>query len=262
MTDNAPRLSALVVARNEEEHLDACLQSLAFADERVVVLDRSTDRSAEIARRHGATLIEGAWEIEGERRNTGIEACTGDWILELDADERVTDALAREVRDHIARAPAGHYLIPVRNFVGGREVRYGWGAYIGVNATVRLFTKGNKRWGLQRVHPRLEMTGHKGQLENGLIHYVDRDLADMFERVNRYTTLAARDAVATGTVPGLWTSFRRIFSRGWKSYVQRKGYREGHYGLALAFLAGFYTMMIHLKAREMMETGTGSGDSA
>ncbi len=252
MTQTDIKLSALVVAQNEEELLGDCLKSLSFADELIVVLDRSTDRSAEIAREHDAQVLEGAWEIEGERRNTGISACGGRWILELDADERVTDALREEIISHIETAPVGHYLIPVRNFVGGREVRYGWGAYIGVNATVRLFTKGSKQWGAQRVHPSLEMTGHKGQLKNGLVHLVDRDLADMFDRVNRYTTLAARDAVAQQTVPSFWTSFRRIFSRGWKSYVARKGYKEGFYGIALGFLAGFYTMMIYLKCQELL----------
>src|SRR5699024_4297518 len=85
MSRGAPRLSALVVARNEASRLPACLDSLAAADEVVVVLDRSTDASAGIARQHGARLLEGAWELEGARRNAGIAACTGDWILEVDA---------------------------------------------------------------------------------------------------------------------------------------------------------------------------------
>ncbi|MBT5433864.1 MAG: glycosyltransferase, partial [Rhodospirillaceae bacterium] len=77
---STPRLSAVVVARNEEEHLEACLSAIAFCDEIVVVLDRCSDRSAEIAGRHATQVIEGAWELEGPRRNTGLEAVTGDWI--------------------------------------------------------------------------------------------------------------------------------------------------------------------------------------
>src|SRR3546814_2930804 len=95
----APRLSALVVAHNEEAQLADCLGSLAFADERVVVLDRCTDNSKRVALEHGARILEGGWELEGPRRNAGIDACTGDWILEVDADERVTAALASEIRD-------------------------------------------------------------------------------------------------------------------------------------------------------------------
>ncbi|MFM7418506.1 MAG: glycosyltransferase, partial [Alphaproteobacteria bacterium] len=84
-----PKLSILIVARNEEARLPDCLASASFADEIVVVLDRTTDGSAALARAAGALVLEGAWELEGDRRNAGIAACSGDWILELDADERV-----------------------------------------------------------------------------------------------------------------------------------------------------------------------------
>ena len=101
-----PRLSALVVARNEEARLGPCLDSVSFADEIVVVLDRTTDGSAAIAAQHGARIVEGAWEIEGGRRNAGIAACRGDWILEVDCDERVPPALAaREAPAPRRRAP-------------------------------------------------------------------------------------------------------------------------------------------------------------
>ena len=99
-----PRLSALIVARNEEQRLPACLASVVFADEVVVVLDRSTDGSADLARAAGARVVEGAWELEGERRNAGIAACSGDWVLEVDADERVSPDLAQAVRRVIAEA--------------------------------------------------------------------------------------------------------------------------------------------------------------
>src|SRR5215469_14491133 len=85
----SPSLAAVVIARNEEAQLGACLDSVAFADEVVVVLDRSTDGSAAIARARGARVIEGAWELEGLRRNVGLDACHSDWIIEVDADERV-----------------------------------------------------------------------------------------------------------------------------------------------------------------------------
>ncbi len=153
---SAPRLSAVVVARNEQAQLGECLAALAFCDEIVAALDRCTDASAAIARGAGARAIEGAWEREGPRRNAGLDAATGDWILEVDADERVPPALAAEIRAEIARrhpgqkegAPAAaHYLIGFDNHIGGTLVRHGWGAYWGVSAAVRLFTPGAKRWG-------------------------------------------------------------------------------------------------------------------
>jgi glycosyltransferase involved in cell wall biosynthesis len=151
------RLSALVVARNEENQLADCLATLTFADEIIVVLDRCIDRSREIAEKFKARIIEGSWDIEGTRRNTGIDAATGDWILEVDADERVTPALAQEIKRAISQASFGYFLIPYDNYIGRTLVRYGWGAQWGVSATVRLFARGAKRWGEQRVHPRLSL---------------------------------------------------------------------------------------------------------
>lgn len=186
-------LSCLIVARNEQAMLPDCLASLGFADQIVVVLDRTTDTSRQIAEAAGALVIEGSWESEGARRNTGIDACTCDWILEVDADERATDAVAAEVTARIQTSPEGICLIPIRNIISGREVRYGWGAYNGAASAPRLFSKGAKVWGPERVHPSL-VTGPKlGSLEHGLLHLVDRDISDMISRMNRYTDLMARD---------------------------------------------------------------------
>jgi len=244
----APRLSALVVARNEEARLGPCLDSVAFADEIVVVLDRSTDRSAAIAAARGARIVAGAWEVEGERRNAGIDACRCPWILEVDCDERVPPDLAAEIRAAIAVAGDGYYLVPMANRIGDRLVRYGWGAYNGVTAKPSLFHAGAKRWGRGRVHPAIKLTGPRRRLRQAMDHYVYRDFSDMVARVNRYTDLAALDAIEAGKVPSLPASLRRVFSRAWKSYVARRGYREGAWGVALAFLAAIYPLLIHLKA--------------
>ncbi|MEL0019354.1 MAG: glycosyltransferase, partial [Rickettsiales bacterium] len=132
-----PKLSALVVVHNEEHQLAECLECLSFADELVVVLDKCTDGSDAIAALFTDRLIEGAWDIEGDRRNTGLEACAGDWILEVDADERVTPELAAEIREAIASDSVNYYLVPFDNYVGDTLVRYGWGAAWGVSAAPR-----------------------------------------------------------------------------------------------------------------------------
>ena len=111
----AHKLSLLVVARNEEGQIESCLSSGSFADERVVLLDRSTDGSASIAARLGAKVIEGAWSDEGERRSAGIDGCSGDWILELDADERVSAELALELATTLDNSDSDYYVIPFRN---------------------------------------------------------------------------------------------------------------------------------------------------
>ena len=152
-------LTALIVVHNEEARLAACLATIAFADEIVVVLDRCTDRSKDIALEHNAKLVEGAWPNEGSRRMAGIDACAGPWILELDADERVTPALAAEIKTVLPTAMPGLFGIPFNNYIGAKLIRHGWGAYNGVGAKFCLFHKGNKLWGQDLVHPKVTMTG-------------------------------------------------------------------------------------------------------
>lgn len=245
----SPRLSCLVVAHNEEAQLADCLVRLAFADEIVVVLDKCTDGSKAIAEAFGATLVEGSWEIEGPRRNAGIDACTGDWTLEVDADERVPPDLAAEIRTAIETAAPGHFLVPFDNYIGDRLVRYGWGASWGVNSAPRLFSRGAKRWGDQRIHPSLDLQGRPRRLAARMVHYVDRDIADMIRRLDRYTAARAADLRASGRIGTLPGNIRRAFSRFFKCYVSRKGYREGAWGFLIALFAGLYPLLSHLRAR-------------
>ncbi len=247
------KLSALVVVNNEEDVLADCLQRLAFADEIVVVLDKCTDGSKNIAESFNCRTIEGAWEMEGERRNAGIEAAAFEWILEADADEWVSEDLAREIRAVIANQDGGHegdiFNIPVHNHVGGKWIRYGWGGNFGKNAYPGLFRKGVKKWGNQRIHPELSVTGKQGRdLECAVIHHIDRNISDMIRRLDRYTTARARDLASQGTGGSLANMTRKIFSRFYKCYLARKGYREGGYGFVIALCASLYPVLSFLKA--------------
>ena len=247
---NKPTLSALVVAHNEEAQLADCLAALRFADEIVVVLDKCTDGSKAIAERLADRVIEGSWDIEGPRRNAGIAATSGDWILEVDADERVPVALADEIRALIVRTEFDWHEILVDNYIGDKLVRWGWGASFGKAAYPGLFRKGVKVWGNQRVHPALSWSGRKGpMLENRLDHYVDRNISDMIRRLDSYTTARARDLCDSGDIGSFANNLRRFFTRFIKCYVFRKGYREGGYGFLIALFAGLYPLISHLKAR-------------
>jgi glycosyltransferase involved in cell wall biosynthesis len=247
---SAPTLSALVVARNEEARLAACLATLRFADETVVVLDRTTDASARIAAEAGARVIEGAWPVEGERRNAGLDACTGDWVLEVDADEHVPPALAAEIRSVIATSAHAWHEIPLDNFIGERLVRHGWGGSFGTSAVPRLSRRGAKRWGLERVHPSLTWNGPQGpRLTHAFLHYVDSDISDMLRRLDRYSSARAADLLARGDIGTLGGNLRRFVSRFFKCLVSRKGYREGGWGLLIALCAGLFPLLAHLKAR-------------
>ncbi len=242
-------LSALVVAHNEEAQLADCLARLDFADELVVVLDKCTDGSKAIAEKFNAVLVEGAWEIEGHRRNEGLDACRGAWILEVDADERADAALGAEIRAAIDGLSDGYFLLPFDNYIGERLVRHGWGASWGVSAAPRLSARGAKRWGDQRIHPSLRLTGPRRWLTTPIRHNVDKDISDMLRRLDRYSSARAADLRASGDIGSLASNIRRMFSRFAKCYLSRKGYREGAHGFLIALMAGLYPVLSHLKAR-------------
>jgi glycosyltransferase involved in cell wall biosynthesis len=247
------RLSALVVAHNEEKHLPDCLQHLLFADEIVIILDKSTDHSLHIAKKYTDKVIEGSWNIEGDRRNLGIENCQGEWILEVDADERVSPALAEEIRQVISGATnCDYYNIPFDNYIGKRLVRYGWGCYWGVRSAPRLFKRGKKIWARAAVHPSYSFSGESGSLKNSMIHYVDDNISDMIRRFDRYTDANADDLISKGNIGSFWNNFRQIFSRFFKCYISRKGYKEGSYGFINGIFAGLYPIFSYLKAKERL----------
>ena len=248
------RLSSFIVAHNEAEQLADCLATLAFCDERVVVLDRCTDTSRTIAMGMGAQIVEGAWPIEGDRRRAGQEACKGRWILEVDADERVPPALAAEIKQVLAAREAegpDWWRIPFDNYIGSRLVRFGWGAQFGVGAKAVLYRKGSKSWGLQHVHPKTKMLGVSGpSLTARMEHYVDRDISDMIQRLDRYTTQHALDLIEERNIGTFRKNIARIFGRFWKCFVLRKGYKEGAIGFLIALFAGLYPILSYIKALE------------
>ena len=255
------RLSALVVVHNEEDRIADCLDCLAFADEIVMVLDDCSDGTKIIAARYTCRMVEGSWELEGDRRNAGFAACKGDWVVEVDADERVSTDLAVEIRKVITTSTADWHLIPVDNYVGDRLVRYGWGASFGRSAFPGLTRKGVKRVGAQRVHPPLSLDGKQGAaLKHRLQHFVDRDISDMLKRLDSYSKARALDLRDSGDFGSFGANVRRIFSRFWKCYVGRRGYREGEIGFLVALLAGLFPILSYLKARHDEDSGGESGN--
>jgi glycosyltransferase involved in cell wall biosynthesis len=246
-----PTVSAVVVAHNEESRLVDCLASLSFADEIVVLLDRCTDRSRQVATAFADRIIEGAWPREAARRSTAIAAASGDWIFEADADERVSPALAAEIRSVMRHSPAVWHLVGVDNYIGDRLVRWGWGAFFGRSAHAGLYRRGVKSWRDDRVlHASVSLTGAQGpDLKERLTHLVDRNISDMLIRLDRYTSLRAQDLRASGDIGSFAHNLRRIVSRFWKCYVGRRGYREGLWGFLIALCAALYPILSYLKAR-------------
>jgi glycosyltransferase involved in cell wall biosynthesis len=249
------KLSALVCAHNDEARLADCLRRLEFCDEIVVVADRCTDRSQEIARQFGARVIDGIFPLESQRKAAGLAACLGEWVLEVEPDQHVEAALAYEVRAAIHGRPAGDWFdLPVDNYVGGTLVRHGWGASLGEVMAPRLYRQRIKRWKPRRVDPAVVLEGHfAGALETPLRRHADADVGQMIARLNRQSALRAQDLADAGETGGLLDDVARGAARFWTSYVWRRGLREGELGFLIALMAGLDAVLSGVRARSLVQ---------
>lgn len=245
------KISAVIVAHNEEKKIEECLKSLDFADEIIVVLDKCSDHTKEIVQKFTDKIIEGSWNIEGARRNVALNAASGDWILEIDADERISAELAKEILVKKNSQPCA-FIAPIANYIGRRHVKFGWLRILGVLQRQTLTYRGLKKYHEDKeIHPTYSLKAEIKFLQNPIIHLVDEDVADLVARFNRYTSWKANDMFAKGKIKGGFLRCILDFKlRFFKSFVIKKGYREGLLGLLIAMLCGLYPLVSYLKAKE------------
>jgi len=235
-----PRLSLIVISKNEEAAIARCLRSANFADEIVVVDHASTDKTVEIARALGARVIVTAdWPGFGPQKNRALQEATGDWVLSLDADEWIEPALAAEIRAAIARADAADgYAIPRRSRFCGHIVRHGdWRG----DRVLRLFRRARGRFSDDHVHERVIVEGRLARLSSPLEHDSITDPADAADKIERYATAAATQLAAEGRT----SSLAKAALRGWaafvRSYLLRLGFLDGLTGFRVADYNRRYT---------------------
>jgi glycosyltransferase involved in cell wall biosynthesis len=247
-----PRLSVALITLNEERNLAACLRSVSFADEIVVVDNASTDRTREIAREFGARVLEVPdWPGFGPQKNRALEACTGDWILALDADERVEEALRAEIERALAHAAFDVYAMPRRSTYCGRYIRHGgwWPDYI-----TRLFRRGSARYSDARVHERLITDRPVGRLRAPLTHYSFRSMDQVVAKMNHYSSEGARMLADRGRAPGLASAIGHGVAAFFRTYVVRLGFLDGRYGFLLAVSNAEGSYYRYVKAMLAAET--------
>jgi glycosyltransferase involved in cell wall biosynthesis len=226
-----PRLSAIIITKNEAANIGACLDSVAFCDERIVVDGGSDDDTMKIAKDQGAQVVARHWQGFGPQKNYALSLATGDWILSIDADERVTPALAQAISAAVAQNSANCYEMPRRSSFLGREMRYSaWSP----DHVLRLFRRGHARFSDDLVHERVVCDDPIARLEQPLLHYPIGRIEDALSRMDRYSTAGAemliasgrRVSFASGITHGLWSFFR--------TYVLRRGFLDGREGFLLA----------------------------
>ena len=245
------RLIAAIIARDEEAQLPGCLASIAWADERLVVLDaRTVDQSAEVARRHGASVVVRGFTTFPSQRNAVLDLLAGtsraDWVLFVDADERTPPALASEIRMVVNRsgedAPVG-YWIPRRNYIWGGWVRHGgWSP----DHQLRLLKPGSARYdeGVD-VHEVVKLAGAAGTLVEPFLHY-NYDRLDQFLRKQRqYASLEARRLARQGIRPRPHNFVLQPYREFRRRYLELDGKRDGWRGLALCSLLAWFTAVTY-----------------
>lgn len=234
MTLPASKLSITVITRDEEAQIGACLESIDWADEIVIIDTGSADRTLEVCRKYTPCVETHPWEGYAVAKNTAIERATGDWILSLDADERVSAELREEI-DALRRQPqallADGYAIPRRNYLWGRWLRYG-GLY--PDYQIRLFKRGRGRFKARRVHESVQIDGRVQRLRQPLEHYSYQRLGDVIQRLDRYTDLAALDLREQGQPFRVTALATRPLGRFLRNYVLKQGFRDGIPGLIMA----------------------------
>ena len=231
MDARAPRLSAIVITRDEAANIGECLDSLAFCDERIVVDCGSSDDTVTIARAKGATVAHHVWEGFGTQKNYALSLASGDWVLSIDADERVTPELAAAIEHVIAEGRADGYEFPRLSSFCGRPLRHsGWHP----DYVLRLFRRGRARFTDVIVHERVVCDGPVARLKEPLIHHPVLKLEDAISRIDRYSTASAQAIVASGRRVSFMTGIGHGIGSFLRAYVLRLGFLDGAEGFLLA----------------------------
>ncbi len=244
-----PRLSLIVITKNEELLIERCLRSASFADEIVVVDNGSADKTVEIARSLGARVIETAdWPGFGPQKNRALDAATGDWIFSLDADEWIEALLADEIQKALADPNAADgYMIPRRSrFCGTIVAHCGWSP----DYVLRLWKRGRGRFVEAKVHERVELNGSVSRMKQPIEHDAIADLDDAREKASRYAAAAAAEMVRKGERPTRLKAVVRAAGAFLRTYLWRAGFLDGATGLRVARYNTDYTYQKYMRAMQ------------
>lgn len=243
------KLTVTVITHEEGEHIGAALESVTWADEIIVVDSHSSDDTVDQARRFTSRVEVRDWPGYGAQKNYAADAASHDWILSIDADERVTPALAGEIQALLRRGPdAGGYDIPrVSHYLGQWIRSTDWYP----DFHLRLYNRRTARWSERPVHESVQLTGRRERLRHELLHYPYRDISEHLAKIDRYTTLIAEQWHAEGrraTAMHALVYPRLAFFR---NFILRQGFRDGATGLLVSMINAHYVFLKYAKLMEL-----------
>jgi len=245
-------ISVVIITKNEEANIERCLRSVDWADEIIVLDSGSTDRTVEISRELGARVsLTADWPGFGPQKNRALDQATGDWVLSLDADERVTLELREEIMAIVSgNAEFDAYAIPRLSSYCGQFMRHSgwWPDYV-----TRLFRRGKARFSDDLVHEKLIAGGRTGRLKSHLVHFAFEDFEEVLRKVDQYSTASARMLFARGRTGSLSKAVFHAFWTFFRTYVLRAGFLDGSHGFMLAVSNAEGTFYRYAKLRRLAQ---------
>jgi len=243
-------ISVVVITKNESQNIANCLNSVAWADEIIVVDDFSQDNTIELASKFTDKIFKKRMDIEGVHRNYAYSLAKNEWVLSLDADERVTSELKEEIEKILNDGTSFNvFSIPLRNYIGDYWIR--WGGWYPAYKD-RLFRKGHFRYEEVGVHPRVFYDGKCGRLYGDIIHRSYKNFFEFVDSSNNQTTKEAEKWLRSGRKMSIWTALWRTMDRFIRTFVFKKGYRDGVVGLFIATSSSFYQLLSYAKYWEIL----------
>jgi len=252
-------LTVAIIARNAGSQLGPCLASAAFADEALVLDSGSTDDTLEVARRHGARVETGEWLGFGRQKQQAVKLARNDWVLCLDADERVSERLERSIREAMAQPRYNAWRMTRRNRFLGRWLAHGEGY---PDWTLRLFHRAHAGWSNDEVHEAVLTMEEVGRLEGDLLHESADDIATYIAKQNRYTTLHAQALYEQGVRASYWRLLASPVVRFFKFYFLRLGLLDGGPGFAHIAIVCNSAFLKYLKLIELERAGAAGAPRA
>ena len=246
------KIAAVVITKDEERNIGDCLESVQWVDELIVVDAESRDRTVELAGRYTSRVFVRPWAGYGPQKNFGIDQADADWILVVDADERVTDELRREIQTLFATEPpvdVGGFEIPRRNFFYGKWIQ---GGGLSPDYQLRLFRKRSGRYDDVRLHEHLTLIGRRERLREAFDHFSMPSVNHHIRKMMRYTTLGADEKLKRLHHVSGWVIATHHLGTMLKTLFVRGGYRDGVHGLVVAMFAGLHTFVKYAKAWERL----------
>ncbi len=243
------KITATIIAFNEERGIARAIESLRCCDEILVVDSGSTDRTVELAQNLGARVIEANWRGYSGQKNWAAEQAQHDWVLSLDADEALSEALEAEIWNLKKSGPRydGYSMPRLARYMGRWILHSGWYP----DRKLRLYDRRKARWVGDFVHERVTVDGHVGELESNILHFTCESLSEHVKTMERYTTLAAQE-IASRKIPiPVWKVLADPPWTFFKTFVLQLGFLDGREGLNIAYMAAFYTFLKYAKAKNM-----------